>query len=135
MYYLACQANKNVCRRCNKLIESADEFSIDHIRDWLHSDNPKKLFFDLSNIGFSHKRCNTLAGLDKRTEYRGVTKNTGSKIRQYMARVWNGKTQIFLGRYETAEEAALVVEKYKNDSIRKDMAQAITSSVKPNELA
>lgn len=35
-----------------------DTFSIEHIKPWLHSDDPVKLFWDMNNISFSHLACN-----------------------------------------------------------------------------
>lgn len=47
----------NECYRCGESMERFN-FSIEHKTPWLHSDNPKDLFFDLSNISFSHLKCN-----------------------------------------------------------------------------
>jgi len=44
------------CARCGKPIETIDDFTIDHLKAWLHVD--PKLFWDLSNIGFAHEHCN-----------------------------------------------------------------------------
>lgn len=49
----------DTCYRCNKKIEKEEELSIEHIIPWLDSENPKDLFFDLSNISFSHLKCNS----------------------------------------------------------------------------
>ena len=38
-----------------------DNFSIEHIEDWEYSETPIELFFDLDNISFSHKLCNSKA--------------------------------------------------------------------------
>lgn len=59
LYHLLCELGYNICHRCNKMIESIDDLSIDHITPWLHSENPLDLFFDLQNISFSHIKCNT----------------------------------------------------------------------------
>lgn len=50
-----------VCYRCGGPI-SREDFTIDHKVDWLHSDDPVTVFFDLDNIAFSHHRCNAGAG-------------------------------------------------------------------------
>lgn len=52
---------KNVCHQCGAEIKSEDELSIEHKIPWLNSDDPKTLFFDLSNIAFSHFKCNVRA--------------------------------------------------------------------------
>lgn len=49
------------CFRCGKPL-TRKTFSIDHKKSWLNSKNPAKLFFDLSNIAFSHRACNSRAG-------------------------------------------------------------------------
>lgn len=50
---------KNYCFRCNQLMDEST-YSIDHIIDWL--DNDPALFWDISNLAFSHKACNYKAG-------------------------------------------------------------------------
>jgi len=52
-----CKTGVNKCFRCN-LIMTREDFSIDHKVPWLHDKNAKELFFNLSNIGYSHKKCN-----------------------------------------------------------------------------
>ena len=49
--------SENVCWRCGHTIESAVELSLDHVKFWqgISAD----LFWDLSNIKWSHLRCNT----------------------------------------------------------------------------
>jgi len=54
------------CHRCGDDL-TRDTFSIEHIKEWLDSDNPVGLYFDLSNIAFSHKTCNYAA---KRTPHK-----------------------------------------------------------------
>ena len=61
MFKLLKDSNKNVCYRCGKTIDSVEELSIEHKIPWLHSDNPKELFFDIDNIAFSHLKCNLAA--------------------------------------------------------------------------
>jgi 5-methylcytosine-specific restriction endonuclease McrA len=100
------------CYRCGKKIEKASDLSIDHKIDWIDSDDPCKLFWDLENIAFSHTNCNTLAGLDKKTDFRGVTK-LEKRSKKFQARYWNGKKQIFVGYYDTAEQAKEAAEEAK----------------------
>lgn len=61
LFNLLKEANKNICYQCGGSIETVEDLSIEHKIPWLHSDSPKKLFFDLNNIGFSHLRCNIKA--------------------------------------------------------------------------
>lgn len=50
---------ENVCYRCAKIIESAEQLSLDHKVAWLDKD--PELFWDLENVGFAHLRCNIAA--------------------------------------------------------------------------
>lgn len=45
------------CFVCGKVMSNED-YSIEHIKPWLSSGS-KELFWDLDNITFSHKKCNT----------------------------------------------------------------------------
>ena len=51
------QETGHVCFRCGGPL-TRDTFSLEHKRPWLDSEDPKGLFFDQSNIAFSHKSCN-----------------------------------------------------------------------------
>lgn len=46
------------CFRCGEDL-SRETFSIEHKVPWLHSDDPRAMFFDLNNIAFSHNLCNS----------------------------------------------------------------------------
>jgi len=58
MFQLVQETGRDVCFQCGELIESVDELSIEHKQPWSVSENPREAFFDLSNIAFSHNRCN-----------------------------------------------------------------------------
>jgi len=45
------------CYHCDGEL-TRDTFSIEHKTPWLHSEDPKRLFFDLENISYSHLACN-----------------------------------------------------------------------------
>src|SRR5690606_26021818 len=60
MFMLIEKLDINKCHRCGKSM-TKDNYSIEHIDNWLHSDNPSDLFFDLDNISFSHHKCNVSA--------------------------------------------------------------------------
>lgn len=49
------------CHRCGEPM-TRDNFSIDHKEAWLDSIDPVRLFFDLENIAYSHRACNSGAG-------------------------------------------------------------------------
>ena len=55
-------------------------FSVDHMTDWLDSDDPVGLYFDPANISFSHDSCNKSAARKTKGEY-----NTPEKKRAYNA--------------------------------------------------
>ena len=57
MFHLAKKAGCDKCFRCGEKIESVDEFTIEHKVPWMN--NSTDLFWDINNIAFSHKKCNT----------------------------------------------------------------------------
>lgn len=61
IYWMGLKLGLMVCYRCGKDIDR-ESFTIDHKVDWLHSDAPVEVFFDLENIAFSHHTCNAAAG-------------------------------------------------------------------------
>lgn len=60
IFNLLQQLGNDACYRCGKII-SIEELSLDHIKDWRNSSEALDLFFDVSNIAFSHLSCNTSA--------------------------------------------------------------------------
>lgn len=61
LFSLLRETKKNICYQCGKVIETEEELSIEHKIPYLDSDDPKRLFFDLNNIAFSHLKCNIRA--------------------------------------------------------------------------
>lgn len=61
IFYLVKDCRKNICYRCEKIIETEEELSYDHKIPWLNSEDPRDLFFDVNNIVFSHLSCNVKA--------------------------------------------------------------------------
>lgn len=59
MFTMIQQLGKDVCYRCKQRIERAEEFSIDHKEPW--QDVSTDLFWDINNIAFSHRGCNSRA--------------------------------------------------------------------------
>jgi len=47
------------CFRCGKPL-SRDDFSIDHKHAWRLAESPASAFFDLVNVAYSHKGCNSV---------------------------------------------------------------------------
>jgi hypothetical protein len=56
MFHMAQQLQQDQCMRCRKKIERFEDFTLDHKVDWQNND--PALFWDISNIGFSHAKCN-----------------------------------------------------------------------------
>lgn len=50
------------CFRCGESITSIEDLSIEHKEAWRSAPDPRAAFFDLSNVAFSHVRCNCGAG-------------------------------------------------------------------------
>lgn len=50
------KAGLDSCHRCGKTIEHPDDLSLDHIQPWRRVS--ADLFWDLSNVAFSHRGCN-----------------------------------------------------------------------------
>ena len=57
LFALVKRLGEDKCWRCGKAIETAGEFSLDHKKPWLHGS--VALFWDVGNISFSHRRCNS----------------------------------------------------------------------------
>lgn len=108
----------NKCYRCGETIKSVNDLTLDHKIDWLDSENPKQLFFDVDNIAFSHANCNRLSRrtprkVKSKTGFKGVYYDAGRK-KPYKAELEtkiNGvKTLHVCGRFSTAKEAALAYD-------------------------
>lgn len=76
LWSLIKETNRDICCKCGKAMKR-DDFSIEHLTPWLHSENPLALFFDLNNISFSHRKCNSS---DRRVTNRALC-GTPSKYR------------------------------------------------------
>jgi len=78
------------CYRCKKLIVEADDMSIDHKKPWLDEDT--RLFWDLGNIAFSHKSCNSShARFKKRNgkvKFDNFIGNRSKEDGHYPSRTW-----------------------------------------------
>lgn len=58
MFSLLVETGRGTCVRCECDLNE-DTFSIDHMENWLNSEDPRGLFFDIKNIDFSCKLCNS----------------------------------------------------------------------------
>ena len=62
----------HTCFRCGGML-SRDTFSVEHIKPWLDSEDPRGLFFDIDNIAYSHLSCNVGARRQGPMPMRGYT--------------------------------------------------------------
>jgi len=104
------KTNKDICFQCGEKINSKDELSVEHKIPYMYSEEPKKIYFDLDNIAFSHRKCNY--GASRRSSefkkpsiesnvgtsgYKGVRLRDKNKKLKYCACIkYNGK-HIYLG--------------------------------------
>lgn len=58
MFHLLESSGLNTCDICEGVIHRED-LSISHIVPWLDSKNPRELFFDIGNVCYRHKWCNS----------------------------------------------------------------------------
>lgn len=49
--------SENICKVCALPIEKEEELTVEHILPW--ENRSKELFFDVTNIAYSHLKCNT----------------------------------------------------------------------------
>lgn len=60
----------NICHKCSLPIDSPEELSIEHMKDWLDVD--PALFWDESNIAYSHRKCNRPSRFNQPTGKHGT---------------------------------------------------------------
>ena len=65
LFSLIQQTHQDVCFRCGQKL-TRETFSIEHKQPWLNENNAKELFFELTNITFSHLKCNVASRRIKR---------------------------------------------------------------------
>lgn len=97
----------HVCHQCGKEM-SRDDFSIEHKTPWLDSENPQKLFFDLDNIAFSHKVCNTKAA-------RKTTKKWNTEEERKKKSAYNERNRWH--RLSKEEQQAIRRRKYERNGV------------------
>lgn len=54
------ETGRTACFQCGEEM-TRDTFSVEHKIPWLDSEDPVGLYFDLSNVSFSHRSCNIRA--------------------------------------------------------------------------
>lgn len=73
------------CHQCGGEMER-ENFSIEHKIPWLHSDDPKGLFFDLENIAYSHLKCNIAVARKTNKVYADAAERSRATFARYYAR-------------------------------------------------
>ena len=68
LWSLIKQTGQDACCKCGEPM-SRETFSIEHVIPWLDSEDPVGLYFDLSNIAYSHLRCNIGDARSARKKY------------------------------------------------------------------
>jgi transposase-like protein len=58
LFHLAGKLDMLKCFRCPNVIETLEDFSIEHTESWQYANNPIETFFDVEKIAFSHLDCN-----------------------------------------------------------------------------
>lgn len=108
---LAVLAGVATCHRCGEALESDEDISMDHVKDWFQKENGIALFFDPENVAFSHKKCNYLSRKSQpKSGFRGVS-HTPTYKKPYRAAIGRGKQRITLGQFDTPQEAAAAYDK------------------------
>ena len=59
LFMLIQRLKLDTCFQCKNLIVEIDDLSIDHKKPWLDADI--RFFWDMGNIAFSHRACNSSA--------------------------------------------------------------------------
>jgi hypothetical protein len=83
MYKLAGLAGLLSCFRCGRPIENESEFSIDHKKSWWLAEDPVAVFFDLTDIAFSHAFCNGSAAVRTNKIYATVKLRRATSRKRY----------------------------------------------------
>jgi hypothetical protein len=120
IFTLAQKCGMDKCIRCNQIITDIQNFTIDHVKNWLYTENPSQLFFDIDNIGFSHSECNRIEAQKRQknifrssTGFKGVSRK--SKGKQFRATITKEGKRTEVGSFYTAEEAARAYDKLAID--------------------
>ena len=90
VFHLITELGLDGCPRCHKPLLSSDNMSLDHIEPWLDVD--PGLFWNLDNVGFSHRFCNastqrasTYGDPNRGSQQLGMNKGTATgRLRQML---------------------------------------------------
>lgn len=64
MFSLVVACGRDTCFRCGEKIVNWEDVSLDHKEDWLN--DSVDLYWDISNVAFSHRKCNRRSMSSKR---------------------------------------------------------------------
>ena len=73
------------CFRCGKKM-TLETFSVDHKIPWLDSDNPRETFFNLKNIAYSHRSCNSSVARRTNKKYPNIKARQKAEWTRYAKR-------------------------------------------------
>ena len=109
---------ENVCYQCKKEIERAEELSVEHKKPWENVD--VALFWDLSNIAFSHLACNVRAARHAETSphHRKIAPEGMSWCRTHKKFLSIESFSKRTGRWNDLRHDCKECEKIYKDSIR-----------------
>ena len=90
LFMLVQRLKLDSCFQCKNLIVDVDAISIDHKRPWLDEDT--RLFWDMGNIAFSHRSCNSSAARfntkDGRKKFEHKIGDRKEEEGHYPSRTW-----------------------------------------------
>ena len=85
LYELAKKLSMLSCYRCGSDIKGVDEFSIEHKTAWMSSEDPVATFYDVDNIAFSHRSCNSAAAARPNRVYKDKKERSRAAFKRYYA--------------------------------------------------
>ena len=90
MFMLIQRLKLDECFQCKFLIVDVDDFSVEHKKPWFNEDT--RLFWDMGNIAFSHRSCNSSAARyntkDRKKVYEHRIADREDEEGHYTSRAW-----------------------------------------------
>ena len=90
LFMLVQRLKLDTCFQCKNLIVDVDDLSVDHKKPWLDED--PRLFWDMGNIAFSHRSCNSSAARYNtkkgRVKFEKKIGNREEEDGHYISRTW-----------------------------------------------
>ena len=90
------ETGRDICFVCEEDIESVEDLSIEHKIPWENKEDATSLFWDLSNIAFSHRSCNMASlqreGFIQRQKLQGTDKSWCATCKQVLPRTQFSKS-------------------------------------------